>query len=536
MPSIEDFRAKLIGPGPDDYGRATPAPLPGSVSYTVFDDSLAARMRRQSDALRAADDADIRRPLNKRSNASIADGELPPLCPEQQAALEVLCRADGIVKRLSGKAGTGKSTLIRYLQNRTPITICATTAKAALNAGGITLDRLFVYDREKDRCRNEDKLDLAMDGCEDIIVIDEASMLGRKMAVYIKSVCKRYGKTLILVGDWAQAKPVKDEWITKSTLLDNSITIFLVVCHRQKDKPFLDALDALSMGAKASPAYSVFDQCHVRREPDGDHYVRGYATNKLTDNYNRVRLAELDSTSPSLPIQAKATKHTGKWFPNEEDRIIDDSRFLHGISLKLGARLICTKNDYQHGFVNGDVGELIDVGFFTVPRGIKVLTLPPLPEGTTRPTEDSQGHEIVCWLSQIPRTIDQLDPVRSGDAILLLHHDRTGEQIQVHAHKRELTDIDDQPLQTVSGYPVKLGYSVTFHSCQGATYDHMYVDMKSIMNFPEGSRHGLAYVALSRCRTLEGLKIYGWDPAAIECDPEVWRLLAPPPPPPVVSV
>lgn len=527
MPSIEDFRVQLIGPGPDDYGRAplNPAFLNGPLCVP-YDLGNAP----------ALPSCTMGRAVNKSfSGPTVADGELPPLCQEQADALEVLCRADGIVKRLSGKAGTGKSTLIRYLQARVDITICATTAKAALNAGGITLDRLFVYDREKDRCRNEDKLDLAMDGCEDIIVIDEASMLGRKMAVYIKSVCKRYGKTLILVGDWAQAKPVKDEWITKSTLLDHSITIFLVVCHRQKDKPFLDALDALSMGAKASPAYSVFDQCHVRREPDGDHYVRGYATNKLTDNYNRVRLAELDSTSPSLPIRAKATKHTGKWFPNEEDRTIDDSRFLHGTSLKLGARLICTKNDYQHGFVNGDVGKLEDVGFFTVPRGVKVLTLPSLPEGTTRPTEDSQGHEIVCWLSQLPSTIE-LDPVRSGEAILLMHHDRTGEQIQVPAHKRELTDIDDQPLQTVHGYPVKLGWAVTFHACQGATYDHMYVDMKSIMNFPEGSRHGLAYVALSRCRTLEGLKIYGWDPAAIECDPEVWRLLAPPPPPPPPSL
>jgi hypothetical protein len=92
----------------------------------------------------------------------------------------------------------------------------------------------------------------------------------------------------------------------------------------------------------------------------------------------------------------------------------------------------------------------------------------------------------------------------------------------------EMVDI------TVPGDHAYIAGGFVNHNCQGASCDYVYVDMKSIMNFPAGSRHGLAYVALSRCRTLAGLKIYGWTPDAIECDPEVWRLLAPPPPPPLL--
>ncbi|MFA6132497.1 MAG: AAA family ATPase [Phycisphaerae bacterium] len=470
---------------------------------------------------------------SRASPISIMDGDLPDPSPEQERAIAILSRADGIVKRLSGKAGTGKSTVIRHVMNQTEVTICATTAKAALNVGGITVDRLFLYDRKRDRCRNEDKLQESMDSCSAIIVIDEASMMGSKMASYVHRVCLMYGKTLILVGDWAQARPVQDDWITKCSILDNSITVFLVECHRQTDRPFLAALDALSMGAKSSAAYAVFDACKVSREPEGDHYVRLYATNKLTESYNRARLAELERTHPAAPIVSRAEKLKGDWYPDEEDRLIDDSRFMHNISLKIGARLICTKNDYRHGFVNGDVGELVDIGFIDLPHNGNILSilgkLTPAPDD--RPSEDSSGRRIICWLSQLPADLE-LNAVHQSNAILLMHHERTDSLLQVHGTTRELTDADEVVLQAVRGFPVMLGWAMTIHKCQGMTCDSVYVDMSSMLHFPEGSRHGLAYVALSRCRTLEGLKIYGWNPAAIECDPEVWRLLAPPPPPP----
>jgi guanylate kinase len=472
---------------------------------------------------------------------SLADCELPPLSAEQSKALEILLREDGIVKRLSGKAGTGKSTLIRHLELATNITICAMTAKAALNVGGITVDRLFVYDREKDRCRNEDKLTEKMQQCAKIIVLDEASMLGKKMARYVKRVCQMYGKTLILVGDWAQAKPVKDEWITQSTILDGAVHIFLTECHRQTDAPFLEALNALSAGCQTHPAYAAFEACKVRREPDGDQYVRLYATNALTDRYNNARLADLDDKTPRVTLTSYATKHRGDWFPKEEDRLIDDSNLMHNVSLKLGSRLVCTKNDYNNGFVNGTSGELVDVAFTRLPCYGNVLTimnsLEPLPEAKRSEYPTAIGDsKVLCYLSQFTTEAARkviFENVRPFDLALLLREDAHQQLLTVPANLREITDVDDSPIFSIRGFPVQLGWAQTIHKAQGATCERVYVDMSSILQFPLGSRHGLAYVALSRAKTLAGLSIYGWNPNCIECDPEVWRLLAPAPPPPV---
>ena len=468
-----------------------------------------------------------------RGVASLINSELPPPSEEQERAIQLLCKHDKVVKRLSGKAGTGKSTVIRHVQQRVTVSICATTAKAALNVGGVTLDRLFNYDRTRDDMRSEKKLRENMENCADIIVIDEASMIGRKMANYVHRVAIMYNKTLILVGDWAQARPVKDEWITQSSILAEAVTVFLTESHRQTDKPFLDALNALSVGATDHPSYKVFDACKVRREPDGDHYVRLYATNQLTGNYNRSRLAELPDIAPKVPLRVRAYKTQGAWYDGEEDRLIDDTRFIHQVSVKLGSRLMVTKNEHALGIVNGDAGELIDVGFLVVKgHNSKELQAKLAPAPTDRPDE-LNGEPIVCWLSQFTTPEMKnlvLEEVEPRQVVLLMKHDRTGEEICIPNSTREIIDANDAVLFTFHGFPVMLGWAITIHKAQGATCDHVYVDMSSIMQFPAGSRHGLAYVALSRARTPEGLKIFGWNPAAIECDSEVWCLLAPPPP------
>lgn len=506
MAITKDLASLLVGPGHNDYGRATPSPT-STLNLDAFRDAI--------------------KPIVRRVRSNLADGPLPDPSPEQLRAIEALSVNDGVVKRLSGKPGTGKSTVIRHLQNRVDVTICATTAKAALNVGGITLDRLFVYNRDHDSCRNDQKLAESMERCSDIIVLDEASMLGRKMANYVHRVCRMYKKTLILVGDWAQAQPVKDEWITRSSILNDAKTIFLTQCHRQNEKAFLDALDALGMGSKSSPAYSVFDPCMVSREPDGDEYVRLYATNAMTDAYNRMRIAELPAKNPAVQCVSTATKNKGRWFQGEEERFLAESRFLHNAALRLGARLICTKNDYEVGYVNGDTGTLVDIAFLRrMPFNIMTAVPSRRPDRPTTVGKDDR--EVRMWLSEITG-MAELETIRPGDAALYLQHDRTGELMVIEASTRSVTDVDNEPMMSVNGFPVKVGFAQTIHSVQGATCSNVYVDMRSILNFPEGSRHGLAYVALSRCRTLAGLKIYGWSPATIECDPEVWRLLAPPP-------
>ena len=195
------------------------------------------------------------------------------LSPEQQRALDKLAGIGSGVAVLTGEAGTGKTTVVKFLKLARPVAVCAPTGVAAMNVGGPTVDSMFSYDRTTNETRSQKRLDLIMSIVPKVIIIDEASMIGSRMAAYLFKVAKTYGKILILVGDWAQASPVKDGWATESELVLGAELIKLTEVHRQSDEAHLAALNDLRRGEVTPMVRDVFKPCRCSQAPDDDTFL-----------------------------------------------------------------------------------------------------------------------------------------------------------------------------------------------------------------------------------------------------------------------
>lgn len=433
---------------------------------------------------------------------SVEDRPLPNILPpdaitldgEQEQAIQDILSAEGTVI-LTGQAGSGKSTVIKELFWRTQITLCATTARAALAIGGCTIDRLFCFSRDTWKVFNQATLDRNMAECADIIVIDEASMIGANMANLIEKLAKQYGKRLILVGDWAQASPVKDEWATATSLFMRAKFIKLTHSHRQADAAYLTALNRLRYGIIDYLVRGIFQPCLVDEAPADDRYIRLFATNNAADTYNQQRLGalglghqvKLQSTFTDMRLPTKQDAHP---FDDEYiERQLEEGRLAHGENFRIGARVVLTMNDKNGRWVNGDTGVIKDI----------VLL-----DGT-------RVSELVydAW-----KPVD-LDSARISAIVVTV--DRFAQDLCIQRGQQEMNSPTGEPIFVLRGFPLRLAWAITIHRSQGMTLDRVYVDMGTIMHMQGTSKHGLCYVAFSRTRTLEGLKIGNWNDSAIYC-------------------
>jgi ATP-dependent exoDNAse (exonuclease V) alpha subunit len=369
---------------------------------------------------------------------------------------------------------------------------------------------MFCFSRDTWECWDFGRLDKIMARVPQKIEIDEASMIGARMGAYLYRTAKAYRKQLILVGDWAQASPVKDEWAMGTDLLASAEVHKLTTVHRQGDVAFLSALNSIRRGEVSMEASELFSKRVSVGDPD-DTYVRGYATNAATGAYNTKKVREnpenhrlwtfFGRCSDARPeaLQVKYPMSS-----NEAENIVKESRVAHGTVFRIGARVIFTMNAVSGGeggpcageipaFVNGDAG-IIEAAF----------------------TLDGKSIDEAPERDPFAKTSDQARPHR-----VLVRMDRTGELIEVPRMNQELRDPLGAVQYVVSGWPLMLGWSSTIHRLQGMTLSKLYVDMTSITYMVGESKHGLAYVALSRTRTPEGLLINQWIPEAVYCAPAV---------------
>lgn len=512
------------------------------------------------------------------------------LSEEQIGAIKLILSTDASVVVLTGQAGAGKSAVVRWLVANDLITICATTGRAAINVSGITVDSLFGLSRDKwevDGARAEKNLKAA----RRLIGIDEASMIGENMGNLLIMLAEKYNKRLLLIGDFAQASPVKDGWGFNSRLFSNMVFIRLEECHRQDDPTFVQVLNKLRIGQVDDQVNSVMAS-RVGDEPTDEGWVRMYATNKLADDFNRRRLDDHCRATGSLKfslnarfIDARSADAQKKWPRDSKfvENALSQSPLAHRESFALGCQILFTANQPKsedREYVNGDVGRLFDVGFHVERQRLKQLGLLDQPEAPEQASESSEpeksdlfdyddelhartkkskalfnirveaaaepksdpregldeppddpeleGTDLV-WLSELtPEHQLQLqDRLNSGKHVqyLVVELDRTNERVIVQKIDRDGKDGQGKVIHQVRGFPAKVGWAVTIHKTQGMTVDRAYLDMGSIRRMPEGSRHGLAYVGLSRVRTLEGLRISDWAPDVIECAAEVRHLI-----------
>ena len=417
----------------------------------------------------------------------------PTLSEEPEAAYEInrdLNLAHRIIEEtaanlfLTGKAGTGKTTFLRRLRNSSPkrMIVLAPTGVAAINAEGATIHSFFQLPfspfipgkgfLEKDGRRysfSKDKRRII--ASLDQLVIDEISMVRPDTLDAIDSVLRRYrnpalpfgGVQLLLIGDLRQLAPVlrdneremlspyyASEYFFESMALRQSgfVTIELSTVYRQSDRNFIDILNAVRDG-NVTP--QILDKLNSRYIPnfvpqDSQGFIRLTTHNRMADDINYRRLAAL----PSEEMQYSAVVNGN--FP--EFSYPADSL----LRLKVGAQVMFVKNDSgsDRRYYNGMLGEV------------------------TGMTEDKV----------IVRPADGSAP------ITVCYAEWENTKYVINEESKEIELVREG---TFSQLPLRLAWAITIHKSQGLTFDRAIIDAG--YSFAPGQ----TYVALSRCRSLEGL-------------------------------
>ncbi|TCD08305.1 ATP-dependent DNA helicase UvrD2 [Pedobacter frigidisoli] len=383
---------------------------------------------------------------------------------------------------LTGKAGTGKTTLLRKIRDTTKknFAIVAPTAVAAINAGGVTLHSFFqipfgplvpIIDESNESQQlkySDEKTRLLR--CLELLIIDEIGMVRVDIIDFIDRTLKAVkgsnrpfgGVQVLMIGDLYQLSPIfHDAWhilsahykspyffdslIFRSTPM---ITFTLDKVYRQSDPTFLNILNGMRENSLDG---ELLEKLNERYDPTldqewKDDYITLTTHNQLVSQINQGCLAKLDGEVFEFDAQI-----TGD-FP--KDAYPTDEK-LH---LKLGAQIIFIKNDSsgKKQFYNGKAAKITEINKDT----IKVVF-------TTEQNEIEVEREI--W------------------------------QNVKYSLSAEENKINETSTGSFSQYPFKLAWAITVHKSQGLTFDKAIVDVSTAFT------HGQAYVALSRCRSLEGL-------------------------------
>lgn len=389
---------------------------------------------------------------------------------------------------LTGKAGTGKTTFLNEFVKKTKKKhiVVAPTGIAAINAGGVTIHSMFglplrtflptseridsniannIVDLQQHFKYRKDKLKLLRE--VEVIIIDEVSMLRADVLDmmdfslrFIRRNNHRFGGVqMLFIGDLYQLPPVvRDEHVLKmfynSPFFFDSLaikdipllTIELTKVYRQTDAHFLEILNAIRDGDVAN---IDFDELNTRYNPDfkteDEPYVYLCSHNKMADDINQEKLKDIKLTSGVYEAKLFGEFKENQ-FPNEQY-----------LELKVGAQIMFIRNDIsgEKKYYNGKLGEISALD----DNEIKVVL-----EGSER--EITVKREV--W-----------------------------EQKKYSLDSDKM--IKEEVLGSFEQFPIKLAWAVTIHKSQGLTFD------KVIIDAGKSFTAGQVYVALSRCRTLEGI-------------------------------
>lgn len=400
---------------------------------------------------------------------------------------------------LTGKAGTGKTTFLRALKDKLPkrMVVVAPTGIAAINANGVTIHSFFqlpfapyvpnsifktegIFRVSKEKQRILRTLDL--------LVIDEISMVRADLLDSVDMVLRRYrdrstpfgGVQLLLIGDLQQLPPVvrDEEWTLLGKYYDSPyffsslalkqtgyITIELKHVYRQNDLEFLSLLNKIRDNKADQDTFNRLNNRYIPNfvPPSDTDYIRLVTHNYQAQSINESKLAEL----PGVSRQYKASI-TGE-FPEQSY----PTEFV--LELKENAQVMFVKNDStgKGRYYNGMLGKVVS----TTPRGVTV-----------------KSNE-------------------TGELIDLLPEEWTNAKYVLN---KDTHEIEEEVEGTFKQFPLRLAWAVTIHKSQGLTFEHAIIDAQ------HSFAHGQTYVALSRCKTLEGLVLSSpLSTNAVICDEKV---------------
>ena len=395
---------------------------------------------------------------------------------------------------LTGKAGTGKTTFLKYIKQTIDkeYVVLAPTGVAAMNVGGQTIHSFFqikpsVYVPEDSRLRkiapkNDDERETIFDNFRyneekikiirnmQLLIIDEISMVRCDLLDVIDRLLRIYrewesepfgGVQVLLIGDVFQLPPISntDEWKILSAFYESPfffsskiiqqyppLYIELKKIYRQKDQTFIDLLNNVRINQVSEEDMNLLNRRYNPkfRPDENDAYITLATHNRMVDEINRTKLMELPSEEKTFDAIISGI------FPEE---IMPTNSELQ---LKTGAQVMFIRN-YPPYYYNGKIGSISQID----ENKIMVIF--------------SNGKEIEV--------------------------DRIEWQNVRYKWNRRRKKIQEEVIGTFTQFPVRLAWAVTVHKSQGLTFEHVIADLGAAF------APGQIYVALSRCTSLEGLTL-----------------------------
>lgn len=383
---------------------------------------------------------------------------------------------------LTGKAGTGKTTFLKTLKRNSPkrMVVVAPTGVAAINAGGVTIHSFFQLPfspyvpgakMQNEGIRRFSKNKINIIRSLDLLVIDEISMVRADMLDAIDEVLRRFknrrkpfgGVQLLMIGDLQQLAPVvkEDDWnilknyyetpffFSSRALKNSSFTgIELKHIYRQSDQEFIDLLNKVRDNEMDIDDLKKLNSRFVPNfnPPEEEGYIT-----LTTHNYqaSRINANHLNKLSTK--------KHTFEC--SVEDDFPESSYPANAVlEIKNGAQVMFLKNDasVEKRYYNGKIGKVTDIND------------------------------------------DQIEVLCPGDTEPIIVERAVWENTKYNLNART-SEIEENVVGKFVQFPLKLAWAITIHKSQGLTFEKAVIDAK------QSFAHGQVYVALSRCKTLEGL-------------------------------
>jgi len=403
---------------------------------------------------------------------------------ELEMAFEFVYRTNRNVY-LTGRAGTGKTTFLNRLRNECPkrMVIVAPTGVAAINAGGVTIHSMFQlpfapFFPESAGLQNNPlnairyrKQKVRMLKSIDLLVIDEISMVRADILDAVDLLLRRYrhsnqvfgGVQVLMIGDVHQLPPVvkEDEWkmlrlyyrnmyFFSSKVFANAspVVIELQQIFRQSDLDFILLLEKIRNNGMDANTMQLLNQRYNKHFNPSAHpgYIILTTHNSQSAAINDKRLEELPGNESLFEAEVKGD------FPEY------NFPTFKTLALKPGAQVMFVKNDLapEKRYYNGKIGKIVHIEDDNI-----VVQCPE--------DDDTIDVGMVSW-SNIRFTLNEATK-----------------------------EIEEEEIGSFTQYPLKLAWAITIHKSQGLTFDKVVVDAA------QAFAHGQVYVALSRCRTLEGL-------------------------------
>ena len=396
---------------------------------------------------------------------------------------------------LTGKAGTGKTTFLKNLRNKTykRMVVVAPTGVAAINAGGQTIHSFFqlpfgpqIPDDAPKSLVSEVKADASAKALAsqyqklnknklnimrslNLLVIDEISMVRADVLDAIDAVLRRVrrsakpfgGVQLLMIGDVHQLAPVAkaEEWeilapyyqtvyFFGSHVLQRTPYLCVELDHiyRQHDEDFITLLNKVRDNRMDAECLRLLNSRYLPHftPDDNEGYITLTTHNYQADEINESKLAALPSKSVFFEAKVDGS-FPENTYPTKES-----------LELKVGALVMFVKNDPDKVFFNGKIGRVIAINER---------------EGTVEVLSDDERITVssLKW------------------------------QNMEYTINAENQNIEEKEIGSFSQIPLRLAWAVTIHKSQGLTFDKLIVDAG------QAFAHGQVYVALSRCTSLEGL-------------------------------